>query len=184
MANDYIHLCHVCQKSFLNPENLRSHLLLHVDTKVGEVAVYKCDQCGLGFEYEAALTKHTVEHHQTVRLYTCEYCNDAFSTGSDLIEHVQHHLIRNDQTLSTATEETLKLSELVLACPEDNCNMQFKESNDYYSHILYQHRKVYQDDPKFIEYIQMVDPETLDEKRNKGQTITQKFSCRICDRKV
>lgn len=182
--NSNIHLCHVCQKSFLEAENLRSHLLLHVNGKSDEIIVYKCEECGLGFEYEAALTRHTIEHHQTLKLYTCEYCMDAFATGADLIEHIQNHLMKNDQTLQTGTDNTTKISELVLQCPEDNCNMQFKDSKDYYSHILYTHRKVYQDDPKFIEYIQMVDPDTLNEKRSKTSGSQPKFNCRICDRKV
>lgn len=184
-VNSNIHLCPYCQKTFLAEENLRSHLLLHVNTKNDEIVVYKCEECGLGFEYEAALTKHTIEHHQTLKLYTCEYCMDAFATGADLIEHIQNHLLKNDQTLETGNDDTEKLSELVLVCPEDDCNMQFKNSNDYYSHILYTHRKVYQDDPKFIEYIQMVDPDTLNEKKTKtGSASTAKYNCRICDRKV
>lgn len=182
--NSNVHVCHVCQKSFLEAENLRSHLLLHVSGKSNEIIVYKCDECGLGFEYEAALTRHTIEHHQTLKLYTCEYCMDAFATGADLIEHIQNHLMKNDQTLETGTDDSTKMSELVLQCPEDNCNMQFKDSKDYYSHILYTHRKVYQDDPKFIEYIQMVDPDTLNEKRTKTSGTQPKFNCRICDRKV
>lgn len=182
--NSNVHVCHVCQKSFLEAENLRSHLLLHVNGKSDEIIVYKCEECGLGFEYEAALTRHTIEHHQTLKLYTCEYCMDAFATGADLIEHIQNHLLKNDQTLETGTDDSTKLSELVLQCPEDNCNMQFKDSKDYYSHILYTHRKVYQDDPKFIEYIQMVDPDTLNEKRTKTSGTQPKFNCRICDRKV
>uniref|UniRef100_A0A336MB71 CSON013051 protein n=1 Tax=Culicoides sonorensis TaxID=179676 RepID=A0A336MB71_CULSO len=182
-VNSNIHVCPVCQKSFLEAENLRSHKLLHGNRKSDEIAVYKCEECGLGFEYEAALTRHTIEHHQTLKLYSCEYCNDAFATGADLIEHIQNHLMNKDQTLQTDNDDSAKLSELVLVCPEDNCNMQFKDSKDYYSHILYTHRKVYQDDPKFIEYIQLVDPDTLNEKKTKSPGTQTKFNCRICDRK-
>lgn len=202
-----IHVCHVCRKSFLDPENLRSHLLLHVDGKT-EDSMYKCDQCGLGFEYEAALTKHTIENHATLRLYSCEYCNDAFASSADLFEHVQEHVSKNDQPTNT-TNEGSNISELYLACPEDNCDLAFKDSNSYYWHILYEHRKVYQDDPKFIEFLQMVDPDTLtqegsnqeqpeaetppvepaEEETNKKSQITyadpsMRFTCKLCDRKV
>lgn len=207
-----IHVCHVCRKSFLDPENLRSHLLLHVDGKI-EDSVYKCDQCGLGFEYEAALTKHTIENHATLRLYSCEYCNDAFASSADLYEHVQEHVSKNDQPTNNASNEGSNISELYLACPEDDCDLAFKDSNSYYWHILYEHRKVYQDDPKFIEFLQMVDPETLTQEepvetqpekepetvaaavaeqqeaqQSKSQAVymdpSMRFTCKLCDRKV
>lgn len=172
LPNTNIHVCHVCKKSFLDPENLRSHLLLHVDGKIDDSNVYKCDQCGLGFEYEAALTKHTIENHATLRLYSCEYCNDAFASSADLFEHVQEHVSKNDQPTNT-TNEGSNISELYLACPEDDCELAFKDSNSYYWHILYEHRKVYQDDPKFIEFLNLVDPDTLTQEEPVAAETTQ-----------
>ncbi|XP_063708998.1 zinc finger protein 423-like [Culicoides brevitarsis] len=179
--NSNIKVCHVCQSGFLEEENLRSHLLLHANGKTDEIVVYKCEECGLGFEYAAALNQHTQEHHQTVKVFTCEYCMNAFLNDEDLVEHIQNHLLNNDQIVEAG--DATKISQMVIQCPEDKCDLQFNDSNTYYSHILYTHRKVYQDDPRFIEYIQMVDPDTLNEKRVKTSGTQPKFNCRICDRK-
>lgn len=159
-----------------------------MDRRDKELSVYKCDQCGLGFEYEAALTKHTIENHATLRLYSCEYCSEAYASTTDLHEHMTHHMDRFNSGINAPTEVS-NVSQLCLACPEENCNHTFNDSQSYYSHILYQHRRIYQDDPQFIEFLSTLDPDSLTFEKLESEVTSSgaegaKFSCKLCGRKV
>lgn len=147
-------------------------MLHQQNNKKNETSFYKCIHCGLGFEYQAALVKHRTESHTPSNSISTEECGK--------ISNLKKHDKTSIHTNKNNNNNDNKVS---LTCPEDNCNLFFQETQSYYSHILCDHRKVYQDDPKFIEFLSTVDQSLLKVSDTNVST-KLKFMCKLCDRKV
>ncbi|XP_029374270.1 oocyte zinc finger protein XlCOF6-like [Echeneis naucrates] len=77
--------CQLCIKTFKTKMHLKSHQLVHTDTRP-----FICSSCGKGFK-----TKHNLRAHQTVhstdKPYKCSECGDSFRCALTLQCHKNIH---------------------------------------------------------------------------------------------
>ena len=91
--------CHICNKSFLTPANLKQHMLLHPGSKP-----FRCNFCGMRFAQKINLKKHMV-CHVAGNGHPCPHCNINFRTKDDVAQHVlkQHSDALNRNTSPSAS---------------------------------------------------------------------------------
>lgn len=98
--------CDICNKRFALTHDYKRHLITH--SAKGKFA---CDLCDKLFTGQGNLNAHKKFVHQQIRLFTCQHCDQRFSTSS----YLKYHL-----TGSTKEEQT-----------SFNCD----KCNESYSHI-------------------------------------------------
>merc|ERR1712142_731829 len=70
--------CNICPKTFKYESNLQSHLSAHKRRKC-----YKCTQCIKTFTFESDYNQHVLTHHSGLTFFSCDYCQDQFSSVSE-----------------------------------------------------------------------------------------------------
>ncbi|XP_053667674.1 zinc finger protein with KRAB and SCAN domains 3-like [Anopheles marshallii] len=80
-----VHLCNVCDKSFLRRSNLVDHLRLHAQVKM-----YECDYCDKSFVQSGNLKSH-LRTHTAEKPFECNICGKAFTQSSSMKTHMLTH---------------------------------------------------------------------------------------------
>ncbi|XP_054163344.1 zinc finger protein 91-like [Oppia nitens] len=110
--------CHVCDKGFIKPSDVRVHLLVHSDTKP-----FKCphDDCTYETKYKSAVAKHIKVSHRNERPFSCPIpeCGLKFAAKQNLLIHIQRHS-----------------NEYPFWCTFDGCDKRFKIEKSLKEHSL------------------------------------------------
>lgn len=85
--------CSYCDKTFKNPNHLRSHINVHT----GKIK-YICEVCGKEFKKRETLRSHK-SVHTTERPFICEYCNAGYKLKKHLIQHYRTHMRKSNVTV-------------------------------------------------------------------------------------
>ncbi|XP_052902749.1 zinc finger protein 436-like [Anopheles moucheti] len=80
-----VHLCNLCNKSFLRRSNLVDHLRLHAQVKM-----YECDYCDKSFVQSGNLKSH-LRTHTAEKPFECNICGKAFTQSSSMKTHMLTH---------------------------------------------------------------------------------------------
>ncbi|XP_015034694.2 zinc finger protein 660 [Drosophila willistoni] len=76
--------CSKCGLLCWNFTELMKHMRQHINEKP-----YKCDLCHRSFPYPQNLTMHMNTHKNQKRCFSCDNCNESFTTEVQLNEHVR-----------------------------------------------------------------------------------------------
>lgn len=82
------HKCHICEKEFMTKRYLKSHLLVHSETRD-----HKCGICEKAFTHKASMKRHEISH-AGIRNYQCATCGTKFTQKSSLKSHMKLHAAR------------------------------------------------------------------------------------------
>ena len=77
--------CEQCQKSFVNPQNLKEHTKTHSR----DLQMEKCDQCHKLLNVKSM--KRHKKIHSTRILHTCEHCKRSYSEAKSLRSQMKTH---------------------------------------------------------------------------------------------
>uniref|UniRef100_A0A182TML8 Protein hunchback n=1 Tax=Anopheles melas TaxID=34690 RepID=A0A182TML8_9DIPT len=77
--------CHICDRSYRNQKNLRSHLKVHEG-----IRAYQCEICGKNFSGSSYLVIHR-RRHTGERPFKCVTCGKAFVDSRALAVHARLH---------------------------------------------------------------------------------------------
>ena len=77
------HSCSVCQKLFLNDDDLNRHITVHSNR-------YLCDLCHKGFSSQRHLTRH-IKTHLRLGFIPCKICSKTFRDTTSLNRHMKMH---------------------------------------------------------------------------------------------
>lgn len=69
-----------CKREFKTIEEIKAHSC-DPDRK------FRCKVCGFGFKRKAHLNGHMTTHAETKRLYSCDLCNEEFTTELSVLRH-------------------------------------------------------------------------------------------------
>lgn len=86
-AEDKIHICEECGKSFRNITYLKEHKLTHLGESFYP---YQCDQCKKKFKNKKGLNEHVLRH-SGVKNFECPHCGMKKATNRELKEHINFH---------------------------------------------------------------------------------------------
>ena len=78
------HECDVCEKMFVTPSKLATHMRTHTKEKP-----YECDVCEKRFTRSGSLNTH-MRIHTNEKPYECDVCDKAFRTSSSLKRHMRN----------------------------------------------------------------------------------------------
>ena len=81
-TNEKPYECDVCEKRFSRSENLKVHMRIHTNEKP-----YECDVCDKAFRQLGNLKSH-MRIHTNERPYECDVCDKAFRQ----LAHLQSHM--------------------------------------------------------------------------------------------
>ena len=110
--------CDICQALFKNKNSMLAH---KVKDHLIEDA-FKCDQCDKGFKNDTNLHYHKRTAHEESSV-TCDICGKLFANKAILSLHLRrfHHVY------------TIPQEKYIKKC--DNCDTEFKSSQDFNSHL-------------------------------------------------
>uniref|UniRef100_A0A182YGW0 Protein hunchback n=1 Tax=Anopheles stephensi TaxID=30069 RepID=A0A182YGW0_ANOST len=77
--------CHICERSYRNQKNLKSHLKVHEG-----IRAYQCEICGKNFSGSSYLVIHR-RRHTGERPFKCVTCGKAFVDSRALAVHARLH---------------------------------------------------------------------------------------------
>lgn len=82
------HECTVCQKRFLNSNDLRKHIRVHTNERP-----FMCNRCNQSFRQAGSLKSHVASQHNedSKELYVCNYCQKVFPLKERLRLHIRIH---------------------------------------------------------------------------------------------
>lgn len=87
--------CEICSVSLSSKWSLRCHMKTHkeyVESRDMEEALqYRCEECGMAFKRNDALTNHKMKVHTNERPFKCLVCGFGFRKGSHLVNHTRLH---------------------------------------------------------------------------------------------
>jgi hypothetical protein len=111
------HICPICGKTFLHPNRLKQHTLIHTGERH-----YRCDfpNCKEAFKQNSQLNQHKNDVHEKLNQFYCSYCNRPFSRKSTLKRHEGIHKTR-------------------IPCGDYNCNKLFCSENSFKRHMKERH---------------------------------------------
>ncbi|XP_035794266.1 zinc finger protein 62 homolog isoform X3 [Anopheles albimanus] len=84
-STDRPHKCHICERSYRNQKNLKSHLKVHEG-----IRAYQCEICGKNFSGSSYLVIHR-RRHTGERPFKCSTCGKAFVDSRALAVHTRLH---------------------------------------------------------------------------------------------
>lgn len=93
---DSPHKCHVCNRSFNQRSNLKTHLLTHTDIKP-----YNCGDCGKEFRRNCDLRRHTLTH--TLGLTEAQAAAATEESGCNSPDHM--HCEESEKEEQTPSKE-------------------------------------------------------------------------------
>jgi len=82
MESEQLLTCNVCQKTFLQTDDLRKHNKNHL---------FSCADCNQAFNDQITLTKHTEELHTQDKNFHCSQCDKSFKELRTLRLHLKIH---------------------------------------------------------------------------------------------
>ena len=85
--------CEDCDKTFLEEDNLKKHILV---IHLGHKDIHWCEACGLSFSQTSNLTRHIETVHDGIRKFKCELCG-VFKKQK--VELKKHKCIPQDEKL-------------------------------------------------------------------------------------
>ncbi|XP_066918992.1 uncharacterized protein [Clytia hemisphaerica] len=77
-----VEYCTECPESFVNDEEYRKHLLVHM---------FKCRYCNIVLESETEYVVHMKTHSDTIPLYVCYICDKQLGSVQQLTRHILSH---------------------------------------------------------------------------------------------
>lgn len=94
-VSDKTHMCSICGKTFYTSGHLRSHELIHNDSKD-----FTCHLCSKKFLKKSYLNRH-MKSHLNERNYKCKACGKGFNTSTTLGYHFR--LVHSGESIKTTT---------------------------------------------------------------------------------
>ncbi|XP_055608744.1 zinc finger protein 761-like [Uranotaenia lowii] len=76
--------CNICKARYRLPGSLDAHIRTHMES-------YICDECGAIFKTKTYLKLHVTNKHSRDFRFSCEFCQKAFSTRTNLDRHRRVH---------------------------------------------------------------------------------------------
>ena len=146
--------CALCDKTFKTILELRTHANVHgfhgsglLKKAVSKVKVFvKCGRCFKSFINLAYLKNHNLLKHD---IHTCDLTNDCgttFGTLRDLKKHwMSRHLL---ETTKVSEQEKMHLRANAIRKRCDFCNLVFPTLQFLHNHIMNNHMKSQQNQPK------------------------------------
>jgi len=98
----------ICQKSFSDSSNLRSHQKLHISGP----RPYRCPQCPLSF-YQNSQLKYHMRVHTGEKPFKCRFCPKSFRIRTKLRTHEGSHTLETEPELSTSVPQ-LRQGDLIM----------------------------------------------------------------------
>lgn len=97
--------CHVCEKTFANPNNLKRHMMIHSGVKE-----FECDLCLKRFSQKITMQTHRLTHINPQQpTLTCPGCENTFKTKEILTQHIENGECPKSKVIdSEAKEELMK----------------------------------------------------------------------------
>lgn len=105
--NPELFICNFCDKPFLLKENLKKHLVTHVDSGNS----FKCIYCNKVFPYHILLMQHEKRHMVKGR-HQCTLCSMSYRCRNLLYSHVKSHLKIKDFICQYCGKEFLRPNSL------------------------------------------------------------------------
>lgn len=94
-ASDKTHMCCTCGKTFYTSGHLRSHELIHNNSKD-----FTCHLCSKKFLKKSYLNRH-MKSHLNERSYKCKACGKGFNTSTTLGYHFR--LVHSGESIKTSS---------------------------------------------------------------------------------
>ncbi|XP_046987631.1 uncharacterized protein LOC124590782 isoform X1 [Schistocerca americana] len=160
--------CPVCQKKVKTKKSLAVHMRQHMGTRL-----FKCDQCGKGFNQKINLNKHLQVHEDIdKRKQTCRYCDKTFLNRDSLKIHELKHTQGQPHSCPLCNKAFVKEHQLrnhikrlhagqILSCPF--CPLTFRHRSSLSRHLERRHAELRDqwNTPNFLESVSAIAQESL-----------------------
>lgn len=113
--------CHVCFKSFVQKQTLKTHMIVHLPVKP-----FKCKVCGKSFNRMYNLLGH-MHLHAGSKPFKCSYCSSRFNLKGNLSRHMK---VKHGMDVSPEGQDAPPDLEPHEDYEEDNFNFAAPENMD------------------------------------------------------